>query len=224
MVLVGPGGGFGRLFGASAVLLLLVIAGCHAGIEERRESLSESSPSAGKICGDASVLARTSDAFEVITGGKREDIVDDGATLAGAARDIKVRRNSVLSDIGDVCHIAVPSAPRVRRLHVFWQLLPHESGEPAPEFTRLGMGESAGAAWDMAYVTFACSVSTASSASRSYVTVFAESRGVTTAPSEGVRDLSNAHATIAHAFSQAVAKGAGCAEEARIPAEPVLIP
>lgn len=222
--MAGSGRGYGRLAGASSVLLLLVIAGCHGGLEERGESLSESSSSVGEVCGDASVFARTSDALEVITGGKRENIIDDGAALAGAARDIKVRRNSVLSDIGDVCHIAVPSAPRVRRLHVFWQLLPKNSDEPAPKYTTLRMGEGAGAAWDEAYVTFLCSASTAPHVSPSYVSVYVESRGFPTEPRDDVKNLSNAHLTVAHAFSLAIAKEVGCAEEARIPAEPVLIP
>ncbi|QNP63408.1 hypothetical protein [Streptomyces genisteinicus] len=222
--MAGTGRKYRRLCGALSVSLLFVIAGCHDGGERRDVNQSEPAPTAGQLCGDDLVLAKTSAALEVITGGKREDIVDDGATLAGAARDIKVRRNSVLSDIGDVCHIAVPSAPRVRRLNVFWQLLPKNSDEPAPKYTTLRMGEGAGAAWDEAYVTFLCSASTAPHVSPAYVSVYVESRGFSTEPRDDVKNLSNAHLTVAHAFSLAIAKEVGCAEEARIPAEPVLIP
>lgn len=222
--MVSAGGKRRRLVGTSSALLLLVIAGCHGGSNGRNGNLSESSPSLGRLCGDASVLTRTGEAFEVITGGKREVITDDGATIAGAARGINTERDHVMSGFGDVCRISVPSATRVQRLHVFWQLLPNDSDEPAPEFTRLDMGEGAGAAWDMAYVTFICVPPGASYLPPGYVSVFVESEGVFTEPRDDVEDLKNAHVTVAHAFSLAVAKEVGCAEKAGIPAEPVLIP
>lgn len=215
-------GGRRRRLGCASIILVLAVSGCGDEGGERRES--NSSAPAGRLCGDASVFTNTGEALDVIAGGKGGRVGDNGADLADVVEELDATRQSTTRKTGDVCRVYALSGDRTQRLRVFWQLTPDSEGESAPKYTMLDMGEGAGAAWDSAYVTFACDTEKPSDASPDYVSVFAESQNSSIEPRGKAETLKNAYVTIAHAFSLAMAKRMGCRDNAGLLEKPVLIP
>lgn len=211
------------LWAGIAAPLTLLVAGC-AGGDERREASAES-PAVERLCGNASVSTQTRQALELITGAKRADVVDDRLTLAGAAEELNRRRQSTTRGYGEICRLYASRATGAAELRVFWNLMADVEGKPAPKFTMLPMGERAGAAWDGGYVMFACTRRGGAPGTSPYVaSVFVRSSLPIPEPEGGAKNLKNAYATMAHAFALAMVKELDCADDAGLPAEPVLIP
>lgn len=205
-----------------AVSIALVVSGCR---DDGVSDASEPSPAVERLCGDASVSAQTREAVEVITGSNRKDVRELGPTVADVAKEVDARRQSTTRAFGEGCYIYAVGSADAERLKVSWYLTPKPATEPSPDFTMLRMGERAGAASDEGYVVFACADDSGSpDASPDYVGVRVDSRFGSRESEPDPKALRNAHATVAHSFALAMAKGLGCVDHAGLPAEPVLIP
>ncbi|MFG2170413.1 hypothetical protein ACGFMO_03340 [Streptomyces niveus] len=176
------------------------------------------SVTADKLCGGSAVTKDAAKAIEFITGETRFIASGENSTVTDAAEELTREAITSTHKRGDICRI-YPYAP-VDELRMRWELMSNApTGTPDPKFTRLPMGERAGAAHDTAYVTFACGRN-----QPDYISAWAESTGRPTEPEGDERPLKNAYATLAHSFALAMAKELDCADNAGLKPKPSLIP
>ncbi|MFE2294476.1 hypothetical protein [Streptomyces sp. NPDC059452] len=98
------------------------------------------------------------------------------------------------------------------------------SGDPAPKFTVLRMGERALTAPDGAFLRFACRSGMLPGSGPAHLGVGVERGGMTVEPEGDPEALKNAYATVAHSFSLAMAKELECENDGGLEARPSLDP
>ncbi|WP_381794701.1 hypothetical protein [Streptomyces niveus] len=164
-------------------------------------------------------------ALEVITGATLFAPTGGESAVAAAAGELTGVAAPLGSGTGEVCSIFPRPGGPADEIRVVWRLSntpPKE--DTALKFTRLPMGEKAGAAHDSAFVTFPCSPKDEPLASPDHVSVWAQSRALPTEAEGDVRPLKNAYATVAHSFALALAKELDCDDNAGLKPKPSLIP
>ncbi|MEW1792729.1 hypothetical protein [Streptomyces niveus] len=208
------------LFGAAAGALALLATGCS---DDPDGKPADVSVTADKLCGGGVVTKDGAKALEVITGETRFIASGESSTVTDAAEELTREAITSTNERGDICRI-YPYAP-VDELRIRWVLMSGApKGTPDPKFTRLPMGERAGAAHDTAYVTFACGHKNQPDSSPDYISAWVESTGRPTEPEGDERPLKNAYITLAHSFALAMAKELNCDNNAGLKPKPSLIP
>lgn len=208
------------LFGAVGGALTLLATGCSDGADGKPADVSVT---ADKLCGGGVVTEDGAKALEVITGETRFTASGDNSTVTDAAEELTREAMTSTQERGDICRI-YPYAP-VDELRVRWVLMgTAPTGTPDPKFTRLPMGERAGAAHDTAYVAFACGHKDRPGSSPDHISAWVEATGVPTRPEGETRPQKNAYATLAHSFALALAKELKCDSNGGLKPRPSLIP
>ncbi|MFE3586153.1 hypothetical protein ACFXOY_01380 [Streptomyces niveus] len=208
------------LCAAVAGALALLASGCS---DDPDGKPADVSVTADKLCGGGVVTKDAAKAIELITRETRFIASGENSTVTDAAEELTREAITSTNERGDICRI-YPYAP-VDELRMRWVLMSNApTGTPDPKFTRLPMGERAGAAHDTAYVTFACGHKNQPDSSPDYISAWAEATGRPTEPEGDERPLKNAYATLAHSFALAMAKELNCDDNGGLKPEPSLIP
>ncbi|MEV8344700.1 hypothetical protein [Streptomyces niveus] len=203
------------LCAAVAGALSLLASGCS---DDPDGKPADVSVTADKLCGGGVVTKDAAKAIELITGETRFMASGRSSTVTDAAEELTREAITSTNESGDICRI-YPYAP-VDELRMRWVLRSNApTGTPDPKFTRLPMGERAGAAHDTAYVTFACGHN-----QPDYISAWAEATGRPTEPEGDEHPLKNAYITLAHSFALALAKELNCEDSAGLKPKPSLIP
>ncbi|MEV8351742.1 hypothetical protein ACFVTT_10540 [Streptomyces niveus] len=217
---------YGLLCVAVAGALGFGAVGC-GGSDDTDSNADDASVTADKLCAVGAVNKAAVGALEVITGATLFAPTGGESVVAAAAGELTREAASAGSGTGDVCSIypRPESAGPADEIRVVWRLSSTPPKEDtARKFTRLPMGEKAGAAHDSAFVTFPCSPKDEPLASPDHVSVWAQSRAMPTEAEGDVRPVKNAYATLAHSFALAMAKELNCDDNAGLKPKPSLIP
>ncbi|WP_405675987.1 hypothetical protein OG292_13340 [Streptomyces sp. NBC_01511] len=217
---------YGLLCVAVAGSLGFGAVGC-GGSDETDRNAADESVTADKLCAVGAVNKAAVGALEVITGATLFAPTGGESAVAAAAGELTREAAPVGSGTGEVCSIypRPESGGPAAEIRVVWRLSSTPPKEDtALKFTRLPMGEKAGAAHDSAFVTFPCSPKDESREFPDHVSVWAQSQAMPTEAEGDVRPLKNAYATVAHAFAMAMAKELGCEDNGELKAKPALIP
>ena len=177
-----------------------------------------------QLCGGNAISTDAAKALKVITGTAQFEASAEEYTVKKAAADlVGAYPRTTLSE--DVCRIYTPRGTPDFDLRITWNL---EDGPPtgdsAPEFTELKMGELAVTAADKAYVFFACQSDKLGSSPDVHIAIGVRHWAMPSEPEGNVEALKDAYATVAHSFSLAMAKELGCKKNGGLPAKPVLDP
>lgn len=214
----------GLLCAAVAGTLVLAVAGCSGGDDGSGGKEADTSVAAERLCGGNAVSAEAGEALQVIMGSARFDPSSEKSTVAAAARELSRRDDFG----GDICRIYPPADAPVKELRIRWywdDSAPDD--DTAAKFTLLPMGEKAGTAPDVAFITFACRAEELTGTTPQHITIMVEPGGRPTEPegdTEELEALKDAHATVAHSFSLAMAKELGCEDNGGLKAKPSLTP
>ncbi|CAL9590285.1 hypothetical protein [Streptomyces sp. enrichment culture] len=179
-----------------------------------------------QLCGGNAVSADASKALKLIMGTSRFGTTAERSTIAHAATDLVEAWPNPTGGRDDVCRIYTADGTPDFALRVTWGLEGGPpTGAPASDFTVLPMGERALAAANRASIRFACrSDRFPASTNATHVAIGVERWGMPTESEDNAEALTDAYATVAHSFSLAMAKELGCANNAGLPAKPVLDP
>ncbi|MFE2461944.1 hypothetical protein [Streptomyces sp. NPDC059402] len=218
----------GGLFSAAvAGALLLGATGCGGGGDEGEDGVPDDYKivAGTQLCGGNAVSADAAKALKVITGSSRFEASSEEYSVEQAATDLAAMFNAPHHS-GDICRIYTPLGTSEFDLRVTWrQVDPDTTGSPASKFTVLKMGERALTAADEASIQFGCrSDKVAGASAVGHLEVGVEHWATPTEPEGDVGALKDAYATVAHSFALAMAKELGCANNAGLPAKPVLDP
>lgn len=179
-----------------------------------------------QLCGGGVVTADASKALKVITGTSRFEASAEEYTVEQAAADLVEAFPVPTVGRKDVCRVYTPIGTPDFDLRITWSLEDGApAGVPAPEFTKVKMGERSVTAADKAYVFFACrSEKLLNASSVAHIVIGVQHWAVPTEPEGDVEVLKDAYATVAHSVSLAMAKELGCEDDGGLPAQPVLDP
>ncbi|MFF2639817.1 hypothetical protein ACFVUB_08185 [Streptomyces niveus] len=216
---------YGRFCAILASSLALVVGGCSG--DNDGGKAPDASVTADKLCAVGAVNKAAVGALEVITGAALFAPTGGVSAVAAAAGELTREAAPVGSGTGEVCSIypRPESGGPAAEIRVVWYLSSTPPKEDtALKFTRLPMGEKAGAAHDSAFVTFPCSPKDESREFPDHVSVWAQSQALPTKAEGDVRPLKNAYATLAHSFALAMAKELDCDDNAGLKTKPSLIP
>ncbi|MET9555758.1 hypothetical protein [Streptomyces sp. NPDC006645] len=212
------------LCAAVAGSLVFLAAGCS---DDTDGKPADASVTADKLCGGGAVNKAAVGALEVITGATLFAPTGGKSAVAAAAGELTGVAAPMGSGTGDVCSIfpRPESDGPADEIRIVWRVSSTPPKEDtARKFTRLPMGEKAGAAHDSAFVTFPCSPKDRPLASPDHVSLWAQSRALPTEAEGDVRPLKNAYATLTHSFALAMAKELDCDDNAGLKPKPSLIP
>ncbi|MEU3897708.1 hypothetical protein [Streptomyces sp. NPDC045251] len=177
-----------------------------------------------QLCGGNAISTDAAKALKVITGSAQFEASAEEYTVKKAAADL-VDAYPLSTVTNDVCRIYTARDAPDFDLRITWNL---EDGPPtgdsAPKFTELKMGELAVTAADKAYVFFACQSDKLGSSPDVHIVIGVQHWAMPSEPEGNVEALKDAYATVAHSFSLAMAKELGCAKNGGLPAKPVLDP
>ncbi|WP_330173961.1 hypothetical protein OG875_10505 [Streptomyces sp. NBC_01498] len=188
---------------------------------------ADTSVTADELCAVGAVNKGAAGALEVITGTTLFAPTGGESAVAAAAGELTGVAAPLGSGTGEICSIypRPESGGPADEIRIVWRLSSTPPKEDtARKFTRLPMGEKAGAAHDSAFVTFPCSPEDKPLASPDHVSVWAQSRAMPTEAEGDVRPLKNAYATLAHSFALAMAKELKCEDGGGLKPEPSLVP
>ncbi|MFE7460895.1 hypothetical protein [Streptomyces sp. NPDC057554] len=220
-----PGGLVGTVVVAS---LLAVAVGCadERDGKGRAKEPQDRSVAPTELCGGKAVSAEAGEALKVITGTTRFEGWSDYPTVAHGAQELRKRLEFAVVGDGDVCRFFPLGDMPDSHFRVTWELVQGApTGEPDPKFTELAMGERALTARDAAFLQFACrSEGIADSPSVLHVRIGVENWAFPKRFRADPKILENAHATVAHSFSLAMAKELGCENDGGLAARPSLDP
>ncbi|MEU4886694.1 MULTISPECIES: hypothetical protein [Streptomyces] len=219
----------GLLCAAVAGSLALAAAGCSGGDDGVGGKEADTSVAAERLCGGKAVSAEAGKALQVIMGYAQFEPSNEKTTVAAAARELGRTDNTQVNAIGDICRIYPPTDAPFKQLRVSWHLTGSAPEDiSAGRFTLLPMGEQAGTAPDVAFVTFACHDGhELTGPMRRHITITVEPGGKPTEPEGDTKELEalkDAYATVAHSFSLAMAKELGCEDNGGLKAKPSLTP
>ncbi|MFF8594830.1 hypothetical protein ACF061_25940 [Streptomyces sp. NPDC015220] len=208
-----------------AASLLLGAAGCGGDGDKDGLPKDYKIVAGTQLCGGDAVSADASRALKVITGSSRFEASGKEYSVARAAANL-AQMYPTPTRTNDVCRVYTPIGTPKFELRITWNV---EDGAPtgdsAPNFTALKMGERAVAAADKAYVYFACrSDKLAETAEPAHIVIGVERWGMPKEPEGDIKALKDAYATVAHSISLAMAKELRCEKNGGLPAEPVLDP
>lgn len=217
---------YGLLCVAVAGSLGFGAVGC-GGADDTDTKPADASVTADRLCARGAVNNVAVEALEVITGADLFAPTGKESAVAAAAGELTREAAPVGSGTGEVCGIypRPESGGPAEEIRIVWRLsstAPKE--DTARKFTRLPMGEKAGAAHDSAFVTFPCTQEDEPLASPDHISVWAQSQAMPTEPEGDVRPLKNAYAALAHSFALAMAKELECDDGGGLEPEPGLVP
>lgn len=213
---------YGRFRATLASTLALAVGGCSG--DDGGSKAPDVSMAPAKLCGGGAVNKGGAEALEVITGATRFEDSGKELTVAAAAEELTRTAVSTTQGKGDICRIYPDIGDYNDGLEVTWRISGTAgAGLDDEKFTPLPMGEVASAAYDTAYVTFACGHKDQPNTSPDHVTARVEDTKATV-PDGDERALRNAYATLAHSFALALAKELTCDDDGGLKPEPSLIP
>ncbi|MCC8340624.1 hypothetical protein LMJ38_32495 [Streptomyces sp. R1] len=214
-----------RLLSVAMAGSLLVAATACGGDGGEDEAQDDYKVVAGtQLCGGDAVSSDTAKALKVITGSSRFEASADEYTVKQATADL-IEAYPLATVNNDICRIYTPRGTPDFDLRITWDLADGPpTSDSAPEFTELKMGELAVTAADKAYVFFACQSKKLGFPPDVHVVIGVRHWAMPTEPEGDIQELKDAYATVAHSFSLAMAKELGCANNAGLPAKPVLDP
>ncbi|MFD0317760.1 hypothetical protein [Streptomyces flavalbus] len=211
----------GRLAAVVVGSLLLGATGC--GGDD--EAPADKDVAGTELCGGKAVSAEASKALEVIAGSSRFEASEEKYTVAQTASDLVETwpRTTVGRDIA--CRIFTSGSPRVQIIITWGVGDGPPTGALGPRFTVLKMGERTLVAADKASVHFACRSDRLPTARKTAHTLIGVERwSMPKVPEGDVEALKDAYVTVAHSFSQAMAKELRCEKNGGLPVRPVLDP
>ncbi|EHN79814.1 hypothetical protein SMCF_575 [Streptomyces coelicoflavus ZG0656] len=215
----------GRLLSIAVAGALLVAAtGCGEDGDEDGVPDDYKVVAGTELCGGSAISSDAAKSLKVITGSSRFEASAEEYTVKQATADLADAYPRATGN-NDICRIYTPRGTPDFDLRITWDLADGPpTGDSAPEFTELKMGELAVTAADKAYVFFACQSDKLGFPPDVHVVIGVRHWATPTTPEGDIQALKDAYATVAHSVSLAMAKELGCKDNGGLPAKPVLDP